>query len=59
MSIEDRIKLHSDRAMAELDLALRAGNLNAAQAHFDLSELHLDKMRALGNQPEPDRVTHS
>ncbi len=33
--------------MAELDLALRAGNVEVARAHFTLSELHLDRMRKL------------
>lgn len=41
------IQFHSNRAMAELDLALRSGDSRAAQAHFGLSALHLDRMRAL------------
>lgn len=47
MTTEDQILLHSQRAMAELDLALGASSIRAAQAHFGLSELHLDRMRLL------------
>ena len=47
MTTKDRIQLHSDRAMEELDRALAAGNQEAARAHFGLSALHLDSMRAL------------
>ena len=35
--------------MAELDLALRAGNVEVARAHFTLSNLHLDRMRKLSD----------
>ena len=45
MSTEQEIELHSDRAMAELDLALEASCIQAARAHFGLSALHLDRMR--------------
>lgn len=51
MIASDDIQFHSERAMAELDLALRAGCLDAARAHFSLSALHVEKMRALGGQP--------
>jgi hypothetical protein len=47
MTIKDEIKIHSDRATAELDLALRAKSLNAARAHFGLTALHLARMRVL------------
>jgi hypothetical protein len=50
---EDHIQYHSDRAMAELDLALRAGCERAARAHAALSSLHLDSMRRLRRR-EPD-----
>lgn len=41
------LQFHSERAMAELDMALRAGHEGAARAHFGLSSLHLERMRAL------------
>ena len=47
MTRYDRIQMHSTRAMQELDWGLRAGNERAARAHFDLSALHLDSLRAL------------
>ena len=47
MTTEDQIRLHSDRAMQELDLALEADCIQAAQAHFGLSALHLDRMQSL------------
>ena len=53
MEKQDDIQFHGDRAMAELDLALRAGCLDAARAHFSLSALHLDRMRSLGGEPLP------
>jgi hypothetical protein len=43
----DDITFHSKRAMAELDLAVRATSTVAARAHFALSGLHLEKMRKL------------
>lgn len=45
MTRQEEIDFHSDRAMAELDLALDAACLQAARAHFGLSALHLDRMR--------------
>jgi hypothetical protein len=47
MSRQDRIDLHADRALEELDRARRAANPEAAMAHLALSELHLDQMRLL------------
>jgi hypothetical protein len=47
MSVADDIKYHGDRAMAELDLASRADHPRVARIHLALSELHLDRMRAL------------
>jgi hypothetical protein len=44
--------------MQELDWALRAGNERAARAHFDLSALHLDCLRAL-QAPMPLIRAHS
>ena len=43
----DEVKFHSDRAMAELDLAARSADLHAARAHLRLSELHVQRMRVL------------
>ena len=40
----DEIKYHSDRAMAELDLAVRSDHTKAARAHLSLSALHLQRM---------------
>jgi len=55
MSKEEQIRFHSDRALAELDMALDAQCIQAARAHFGLSALHVDKMRDLrrGAEPEP------
>ena len=47
MTREDEIRLHSDRASAELDMALSAQSIQAARAHFGLTALHLDRMRDL------------
>jgi hypothetical protein len=47
MAGRDDIGFHSKRAMAELDLAVRASSTEAARAHFSLSSLHLDCMRKL------------
>jgi hypothetical protein len=47
MDKQDQIRVHSDRAMNELDMALEAGCMQAARAHFGLSALHLDRMREL------------
>ncbi len=52
MGGQDLVKFHADRAMEELDLALRASSEAAAQAHFRLSSLHLDRMRSLSAVPE-------
>ena len=43
----DQIKFHSKRAADELDLAMRAQNVNAARAHFGLSSLHLERLTRL------------
>jgi hypothetical protein len=44
---EDKIKYHSERALAELDLALGTNCAMAARAHFALSGLHLERLRDL------------
>lgn len=45
--MKDEVKFHSDRAMAEIDLAAKAADLHAAKAHLQLSELHVQRIRAL------------
>ncbi len=49
----DQISFHSERAMAELDQALRASSVMAARAHFDLSALHLQRMQSLATDQMP------
>ncbi len=51
----DDISFHSRRAMAELDLAGRASTVAAAEAHFGLSTLHLERMRRLAEAERPAR----
>jgi hypothetical protein len=55
MTRDELIEHHSNRAVAELDRALGADCIQAAQDHFGLSALHLDKMQDLkrGATPEP------
>ena len=53
MSVEDQIKFHSDRAMAELDLALSAPSGAAAEAHFSRSSKHLQWMRSRAGAATP------
>lgn len=48
MTVHEQIEFHADRAAAELDLAERALSVHAAHAHFGLSALHRDRLRALG-----------
>ncbi len=55
MAGADDISFHSKRAMAELDLAVRATTSAAARAHFGLSSLHLDRMRRLTEKPDAER----
>jgi hypothetical protein len=45
--VQDEVKFHSDRAMAEIDLASKSRDRNAAEAHLRLSALHLERVRAL------------
>ena len=47
----DDIQFHSQRAAAELDLALRARHVQAARAHFGLSTLHLERLNRLCEAP--------
>jgi hypothetical protein len=46
-TVHDEVKFHSDRAMAEIDLARKSRDRNAANAHLRLSSLHLDRVRGL------------
>jgi len=52
----DEADFHSDRWMAELELASRAGHPRAAKAHLGLSTLHFRRMLDLrserGETPE-------
>jgi hypothetical protein len=50
---DDIIQYHSQRAMAELDMALGASCPDAARAHFRLSSLHLEKSQKLGGSSRP------
>jgi hypothetical protein len=38
---------HEERARAELDLAYRAEHKSVAEAHFRLSAMHMERVRAL------------
>ena len=53
MSIQERISLHADRALEELDLARAASSPEAAIAHLGLSELHVGRMKELSRTPPP------
>lgn len=53
MSRHDRIQHHADRAFEELDRARAAVSTEAAIAHLDLSELHLERMKALSDERPP------
>jgi hypothetical protein len=54
MSKQDRIDLHADRALEELDRARSAACPEAAMAHLALSELHLDRVRSLSRVDRAD-----
>jgi hypothetical protein len=55
--MDDEVRFHTRRAMAELDLASRSHDATAARAHLGLSELHLRRMREIwrgaGSSPSP------
>jgi hypothetical protein len=53
MSRRENIRHHVDRAFEELDRARSASSPEAAMAHLDLSELHLGRMKALSDEPQP------
>ncbi|HLL59254.1 MAG TPA: hypothetical protein VK391_05115 [Allosphingosinicella sp.] len=58
MAAQEEIEFHSERAEAELDLALSANSVQAARAHFGLSVLHVDKMQSLaGAEPSAEGVS--
>ncbi|HEX8669127.1 MAG TPA: hypothetical protein VF727_12240 [Allosphingosinicella sp.] len=45
----DDVTFHSKRALVEIDLASRAVHPGAARAHLALSNLHLQRLRALAS----------
>jgi hypothetical protein len=53
MIMSDPVKIHSERAMTELDLAVRAEHAVAARAHLALSVLHLERMREFCERQSP------
>lgn len=55
---DDRSRYHSERALAELELARKASCADAARAHLRLSSLHLEKSQALGGTADPQLVQH-
>ena len=44
----DQIEYHEQRAARELSLGLTAQSVAAARAHLQLSSMHREQMRALG-----------
>jgi hypothetical protein len=53
----DPVKFHSERAAAELDLAMHASHQAAARAHFGLSQLHLERLtRLIGDSTADGRT---
>jgi hypothetical protein len=57
MSRRDAMRVHADRASQELDCARRAASPRAASAHLALSELHLGRLREIG-EPNPAPALH-
>jgi hypothetical protein len=53
MSRNESIRHHADRAFEELERARRADTEEAALAHLELSELHLERMHELTTAPRP------
>jgi hypothetical protein len=53
MSRKESIRHHADRAFEELDRARAASSDEAAIAHLELSELHLEQMHKLTEEPRP------
>lgn len=49
------IDYHRERAMVELNRALRATSAAAARSHFDLGSLHLHRLEQIGRRIVPDR----
>jgi hypothetical protein len=48
--VHEEIKFHTDRALAEIDLASHCHDHRAAEAHLGLSAMHLERMRELTEQ---------
>ena len=57
MSRQDRIDHHAARALAELECARTAACHEAAEAHLELSELHLRKMQTVREEPPGPLLT--
>ena len=53
MSRQQRMDHHAQRALDELERARGAVSLEAAEAHLELSELHLREMRSISEEPAP------
>jgi hypothetical protein len=54
MSRRETMRVHADRASQELECARRASSAQAASAHLALSELHLGRLREIGEaRPAP------
>ena len=51
MSTQERIDHHAARALAELECARSAACHEAAEAHLELSELHLRRMQNAREEP--------
>ena len=51
MSRKETMRHHADRAFQELERARSASSEEAAMAHLELSELHLEKMHSLSEAP--------
>ena len=47
------MNVHAQRALDELERARGAVSLEAAEAHLELSELHLREMRSISEEPPP------
>ena len=52
MAAKDEIRFHEGRAHAERQRAREAASVPAARAHLALSELHDQRARELGEDPE-------
>jgi hypothetical protein len=53
--MEDEVRYHTSRVMAELDLASRAVDGAAADPHLRQSAMHLERMRELSGRLRPPK----